>query len=249
MITINDTDYEKKNYILVGVIVFFAVIIIAAIVVIFYWTITDTFPQLIKNYLLPEAIEINLQPKPPAVKIGKTENKLETKVIKYIFPATLPEDIRSGNCFEKSIAQPYRQDAFRCTVNSSIYDPCFANDKKDKIVCQMNPLIDNVFTINFSQPLPIVGIIKNLQNNWAWFIELEDGTICSPYTGTKPIIDKETATYGCKPKVKGNLDVLVGDLSVGKIWTAKRIIVVRDNVGTGWNTQFSGIVNIKTIWQ
>jgi hypothetical protein len=134
-------------------------------------------------------------------------------------------------------------------VGSSTYDPCFSNDKKDKVICQMNPLVSNIFIINLTQTLPAPVLPKVMQDNWAWFIELEDGTICSPYTGVRPLVNKEPAYYGCKAKVKGDLDVLIGDLVKGQTWTAKRMIVTKDLAGTGWDTKSSEVVKIKTVWQ
>lgn len=253
MITIDDVKENKKNYVLPTIVVIIASIIIIAIIVVYYWTLTESFPQPIKDYFVPKVMQVVALPKVDNVDkqkvIKPVSQESKTKIIKYVFSANLPQEIKEGVCISASIAQPYRNNAFRCQVENSIYDPCFANLTNDKVVCQMNPLNSDIFMINLSEPLPENKLPEDIKNNWAWFLELEDGTICSPYTGTKPLINNEIAIYGCKAKVKGDLDVLIGDLIIGDIWTAKRMIVVRDNVGTGWDTKFLEVVNIKSIWQ
>lgn len=253
MVTIDDVKENKKNYFLTAIIVIFFSLIIIAIVIVYYWIAMGSVPKFISNYFLPEEIKIenNILPEvqkkePPVV---EKINPNATKVIKYVFPIILPKEVKNGDCFVSSIAQPYRNDAFRCQTEDSIYDPCFSNEKKDQVICQMNPLSQAVFIINLKDPLPNVKSPVILRTNWAWFLELEDGTICSPYTGNRPLINNTEAFYGCRPKIKGDLDVLIGDLIVGEIWTAKRMIVVRDEAGTGWDTKFSEIVKVKAVWQ
>jgi hypothetical protein len=254
MITIDDVKENKKNYFLAVIIVIFFSLIIIAIVIVYYWIATDSVPKFISNYLISEEIKIdnNILPEQQKKESLVEENKINpnaTKVIKYAFPVIIPKEIKDGSCLEYSKSEPYRQDAFKCVIDKIAYDPCFSNEAKDKVVCHMNPLSQDVFIINLKAPLPDVKSPVVLRTNWAWFLELEDGTICSPYTGSKPLINNTEAFYGCKPKIKGDLDVLIGDLIIGEIWTVKRMIVTRDGIGTGWDTKFSDIVKVKTVWQ
>lgn len=253
MITINNNDENKKQNFLSATVVAVAVIFIVGLAAVYYFVITDTLPEQIKNYFVPETVKVQEATNPLVVKKEPPKPAEPpayiTKVIKYSFPGILPAESKMGSCFAGSIAQPFRQDAFRCNAENSVYDPCFSNDKKDKVVCQMNPLKPDIFLINLSQPLPVSENPVNLKDNWAWFVELEDGTICSPYTGTRPLINKEPAHYGCKAKIKGDMDVLIGDLIKGQAWTAKRTIVTKDAAGTGWDTKSSEVVKIKTVWQ
>ncbi|KKP32831.1 MAG: hypothetical protein A2312_00175 [Candidatus Staskawiczbacteria bacterium RIFOXYB2_FULL_32_9] len=260
MITIDDVKENKNNYFLGTIIIVFFSLIIITIVIVYYWIATDSVPKYISIYFLPEEIKIDnnilpeLQKKEPIV-IEKETNPNATKVIKYSFPEIMPSEIKDGSCQEYSKAQPYRDDAFKCTIEETVYDPCFSNGKKDlpaqagQVVCQMNPLSQDIFIINLKDPLLEEKLPVVLRTNWAWFLELEDGTICAPYTGSRPLINNTEAFYGCKAKVKGDLDVLMGDLIIGEIWTAKRMIVTKDEAGTGWDTKFSETVKIKTIWQ
>ena len=142
-----------------------------------------------------------------------------TKVVDYKFPIdeNILKNIRSidGYCDEVSVAQPYKEDAFLCTDSVKNYDPCFANINKDlsiqpdKVVCQTNPLLPEIFIINLTKPLLKTTSPKPINDNWAWFLELEDGTQLSPYITARPTIDGEVAFYGSKI-VNGERTVLIG---------------------------------------
>ena len=55
-------------------------------------------------------------------------------------------------------------------------------------------------------------------SDWAWLVELQDGTLCTPFTGTFPFAaDGEMALYGCAPRYKGD------DRMIFKILTRHRI--------------------------
>jgi|GEM_PF-3311480 len=261
MITLNNNGQEKKSKIIPIIVGIIATIIISLIAVVYYWTIVESYPQVFKDYFLPKDLQVDLNSN-ESKKVNELikdlpepENKEKeniTNVIKYSFPADIPDQVKVGTCSAGSLAQPYRQDAYKCAVGSIVYDPCFASQDRKSVICHMNPLSEDKFVINLSSALPEqkISVVKE---NWAWFVELEDGTICSPYTTNKPLINNEEAFYGCKAKVKGDLDVLIKDLIIGEIWTAKRMIVTKDpSAGSGqagWDTKFSEIVKIKTIWQ
>lgn len=255
MIPINNDYQDNKKNILGIIIIFFAGLLIIFLTIVFYMIATDSLPDFVKNYFVPKIEDIKNEPKSLTLKVKdsldvETADAKKTNIIKYVFPLLLPEKIKDGSCSSGSLSQPFRKDAFRCSVDNLTYDPCFSNFEKDKVVCQMNPQNDNdIFLINLQKKLPEIKTPEIIKNNWAWFIELEDGTICSPYTSDKPVIDNQTAFYGCKAKVKGDLDVLIGDLIIGDIWKVKRVIVKKDNQGIGWETKFSKEVNLKTIWQ
>ncbi len=177
----------------------------------------------------------------------EVEPKFQTEVIIFKPPEVLPAEIKDGQCQLASIAQPYRQDAFRCLVLNKFYDPCFAVSD-DVVYCKMNPLEQgNDFLIMLEEPVlpPVLpGIIKD---NWAWFVELEDGTYCAPYTGAKPIIEGSQAYYGCKSNIQGQQVFLLGDLIKNSIWIAKTAIVIKE----GGNSTVKSLEDseIKRVWQ
>jgi hypothetical protein len=237
---------EKKDVPLIAkiiLVVVFSLIVIGFAFVFYYVTTktaldagTNNENQTVDNNVAPENSE-----KPKG---------FITEVVNYSFPNVLPEDVRTGYCSTASLAQPFRQDAFKCFVGTSVFDPCFSSIQKDKVVCQMNPLLtNNIFVINLIKPLPQITLPKIIKDNWAWFVELEDGVFCSPYTGAKTLVDKKMAYYGCRSSVKGDMTVLIGDLTKGDAWTAKEVILMKDSAGTGWDTKFSGVVKIKKVWQ
>jgi hypothetical protein len=76
-----------------------------------------------------------------------------TQLIEYL-PA-LPEQSRSGACWSHSAAVP-RVNAWRCTVEERVYDPCFAVGAASDIVCESNPPgAEAPFRLNLIAPLPL----------------------------------------------------------------------------------------------
>lgn len=121
------------------------------------------------------------------------------------------------------VLQPQKMVLFFAPVDPS---------KKDSVV------------IKLTSPLPKPTVAKTAKINWAWFIKLEDGSFCSPFTGTLPPLKDKMAYYGCSG-AEG--EVLVGDLVQGKVWTATEGITVFD--GTNWVLKSQKKVNIDTVWQ
>lgn len=181
-----------------------------------------------------------------------TAQIISTDVIIFTIPEVLPEDKKSGNCWVNSIAQPYRQDAWRCMVESEIYDPCFITAEKGIVFCQMNPQKPESFLIELTAALPTPELPKNIQTNWAWFLALEDGTYCSPFTGTRPFFgnppDVQVAYYGCNSENENERIVLMGDLTEGDVWTANKTILEKKD-GVNWTIKSSEQAKAKTVWQ
>ena len=184
-----------------------------------------------------------------------------TNVIKFTMPEMAPKAVgypeQDGNCFASSVAEPYRQDAFRCMVENSIYDPCFSltdasgQAQKGLVYCQVNPLKPDSFLIKLTKDLPKPEVPSTLQDNWAWFLTLKDGTQCSPFTGTRPFFgtgpDAQVAYYGCASKNVDEQVVLLGDLTKGNVWTAEEAILKTN--GTNWAIISTQKVEIDTIWK
>lgn len=147
-----------------------------------------------------------------------------TEIIYYAPPQTLPDAVQSGSCFANSIADPYRADAWRCTVGNEIYDPCFETSKSGTLLCGMNPLKDYPgFQLKLLSPLPNASAPKATSNNWGWLVVLSDGTYCTPFTGTRPFSSSgQVAYYSCKAAKPGE-NMIFGDLNNknSDFWTAK----------------------------
>ena len=145
-----------------------------------------------------------------------------TQVIAYA--PTVPASstpVKRGSCFANSIAAPYRADAWRCTVGNAISDPCFAIAGGSNLLCGANPAIANpssTFVLQLTKPLPNMATPSSTPSNWAWDIQLANGTLCAPFTGTLPFTATgDIARYSCND---GSL--IFGDINnAGNIWMAE----------------------------
>ena len=222
---------ENPKISIVSIIVFIlAVIAISGIMALAYYYVMKFSPPPVIN---------------PISGVGKTPETVvprtaPTTVINFVVPKDLPKAIESGNCFASSVADPYRKDAFRCMVKNTIYDPCFTS-QKGFVFCQVNPT-QEAFLIKLTKALPKPTTLA-AKDNWAWYIKLDDGTFCSPFTGTLPPLQgEEMAKYNCS-----NGDVLVGELSKGTVWTAKQAKLSMGSNGA--TIASSKKVYIDTVWQ
>jgi hypothetical protein len=142
----------------------------------------------------------------------------KTKIYDYLPPIQLDsKGAREGSCWTNSIAIPYRDDAWRCVVGNEILDPCFKINGYENLdlICQNNPKKpDERVDLKLTEPLPDFPKKENSQKG-AWFLELEDGSTCSPITGASDVNKKgERANYACS---KGG--DIYGELNEGKVWT------------------------------
>jgi hypothetical protein len=130
-----------------------------------------------------------------------------------------------GSCWTNSIAAPFRGDAWRCSVENSIEDPCFQIPGSPSLLCGANPASPDStssFVLQLTQALPQSQPVQGLQpSGQAWLIELQGGTLCTPFTGTLPFIATgEAASYGCAPGPLGK-DVDIFNINTSSsLWTA-----------------------------
>lgn len=223
-----------------------AIIIIIALAFFYYYFTTKLYP--IESP--PPVVVKNLpvKNKPAALAVLPKKESFTTEVINFVPPENLPAEIKEGDCQTNSFADPYRRDAWRCAAGKVVYDPCFSIALSDVVYCKMNPLQDGgEFLIKLAKPLPEPIVPENAQDNWAWFIELRDGTYCSPYTGPRPIVNSQVAFYGCKSNAAGEQAVLMGDLKKNLIWKAEKATLIKS--GLKWVLKFSEELEIKTVWQ
>jgi len=140
-----------------------------------------------------------------------------TEIIHYV-PA-VPEKTVEGNCWTSSIAAYYSPSAWRCMVDNSIYDPCLVASDGQTIVCGVP---DEEFALKLTEALPEPE--KTDAQPHPWRIELVDGAICEPFTGTLPPIE-ETALYGCNDAENS---ALLEDLEQNDgLWQAKKVLIER----------------------
>jgi hypothetical protein len=174
---------------------------------------------------------------PPASQSPTTPaNTVTTPTQVIAFAASVPASstpVEQGSCFTNSIAAPYRSDAWRCTVGNAISDPCFViltgvstlSVPEPNLICGVNPAVadsSSTFVLQLTKPLPTSTIPSGtVPLNWAWEVQLVDGTICTPFTGTLPFTaNGDVAHYSCNGPAGENM--IFGDINnASSVWMAE----------------------------
>lgn len=121
-----------------------------------------------------------------------------------------------ADCFSESLAAVGRPDAWRCMVENTIYDPCFALDETH-LMCRPNPIVDDIGTyIEVTEPLTEGTATETPENEQVWLFVLADGTYCTPLTGTSMVVDDVRVNYSCS-----NGESVLGYPQEGEPWTAE----------------------------
>jgi len=172
------------------------------------------------------------------------------------FTASVPASstpTENGSCFANSIAAPYRSDAWRCTVGNAISDPCFQISGSKNLLCGMNPAegpyATSTFVLHLMKALPPVFVPSATPANWAWAIQLADGTYCTPFTGTRPFTASGTVGYYACNSPNPYESMIFGDLNASSsAWLAEvgSLAIHTSSLPT---LQYSEIVPISTAWQ
>lgn len=174
-----------------------------------------------------------------------------------VFQPTLPVTgkAQQGYCWTQSVAIP-RTNAWRCMIDSAIQDPCFSTSDPNKVVCGVSPITHQKgFVIQLTKPLPAQTATSPQAANSAWVVQLEDGSVCRPYTGTLRIVNGSPVKYFCSDSGKCMPNVgcqhmtgLLDSLTPGKIWTAQKATYSTSPTG-GITLEKVTQVNIATVWQ
>lgn len=174
----------------------------------------------------------------PAAEPAPVTDITATQVITFI-PATIPTETQSGSCWTGSVAVS-RADAYRCTVDNMIYDPCFVVDDAPTVICDADPSTGSTgFVLALTEPLPAQEIVVAPA---PWLIELADGQVCGVMTGTRPVIGDRAASYGCPDQ-----SYLFEDLQPGEVWLAEKAVISLNDAG--FSVESSEMVPLKTVWQ
>jgi hypothetical protein len=177
-----------------------------------------------------------------------------TTVIFFI-PRMPSSEACEGSCWTRSVAIP-RPGAWRCVVGNEIHDPCFAVPSTGaKLVCGSDPALGrDGFPLKLTKPLP-PDLTKAPESPPVWIFELEDGSVCEPFTGTMPSVGGQPARWSCFmpspnlnkfPEQRG----LVTRVNRGRIWTADRY--AESAVGgpqPGSRRVEAAKVSITRVWQ
>jgi hypothetical protein len=147
-----------------------------------------------------------------------------TQVVRFHPPATLPERAQSGSCHVPALAAPYRDDAFRCVVDQTTFDPCFAT-KAGQALCGVDPRKPATATlVNF----PSAGSSASapVSRTIAWFVELADGSTCQPLVGTGREIEDLVEIYTCRFGPLGDADAVLGEIDTSAaVWTIRKVLI------------------------
>jgi len=173
-----------------------------------------------------------------------------TTIVRFI-PAGIGENMKEGHCWTNSIAAP-RPDAWRCMAGNEILDPCFLSPEEGSVVCKPNPAKgEEGIHLKLNQPLPkpeISAQAAAMARGSGWLVELADGTLCSPATGTRGLVEGEMTTYYCEVKLPGTDIVLLGELNDKEPqWMAEKATLVPGPDGP--KLLRSEKVAVKTVWQ
>jgi hypothetical protein len=172
-----------------------------------------------------------------------TCNDLETKVITYA-PGPPTGEPQEGKCWTNSLAV-WREDAWRCTVGNSIYDPCFFSG--GGVICGASPITETVgFLLLLTEPLPAPEVPPDTAGH-AWLVELADGTVCEYATGATGGVGADRINYFCPSPDPSQYVVILGDLQPGNIWMAKRAVLTGGPPDP--TVLESAEVPIRTVWR
>ncbi|MHB8382458.1 MAG: hypothetical protein ACYDC3_09000 [Candidatus Binataceae bacterium] len=140
------------------------------------------------------------------------------------FPAGAPRD---GSCWTNSIAVS-RPGAWRCMIGNEIHDPCFqVPPHQGDVVCDANPATGQTgFVLKLTKPLPDNAPPPS-ESPEPWTMQLADGSICQPFTGTMPMVGGDGARWYCYDQSvpmdnPARSRGLVTKVHPAKVWTVDR---------------------------
>jgi hypothetical protein len=180
-----------------------------------------------------------------------------TQVVHYIPPIPASSaPVVQGSCWTSSIAAPFRPDAWRCAIGNGIQDPCFQIEgSTSTLLCGIDPnnsTSSKTFVLSLTKPLPSnANSVSPPGADWAWLVELRDGTLCSPFTGTFPSAQSgEIAIYGCAPRYKGDDRMIFGNFNTSSdLWTAEVGTLSASTSTFPPPMVSSSTVPVATVWQ
>lgn len=177
-----------------------------------------------------------------------------TRVVHYVPVAPPNATHASGYCWTQSIAAPFRRDAYRCMLGNRIEDPCFHLSGETTVLCGANPASSQappplVMRLTRPLPAPASAAATAAADAHAWLLQLADGRLCRPFTGTLPFAASgEVAHYGCAPATPGGIsEDLFGPLHPGRTWTATAASLAPSPPGPP-TLRGAHRVTIATVW-
>lgn len=144
--------------------------------------------------------------------------------VTWFTPSVPSGPIQEGSCWTRSIAAD-RPGAWRCMIGNHIHDPCFqVPPMKNEVICDANPVLGKSgFVMKLTKALPLETASPAVSPS-PWILQLEDGSVCAPFTGTRPAVNNQPAVWSCMPEVPPSprTNSLVTKVHPGKVWTVER---------------------------
>jgi hypothetical protein len=111
----------------------------------------------------------------------------------------------TGSCFTSSDVTR-RDDAWRCTVGNTLYDPCFSSTLAFGIVVCPVPWQDSGTEIHLTKPLPKSGshAFPSLSLQ-PWAVETATGAFCTLSSGASSVVHGQRLNYFCGKNAKQGL--------------------------------------------
>lgn len=121
--------------------------------------------------------------------------RVESTSVVVFRPAGIKGADQQGRCWTASLASG-QADAWRCTLDNSIYDPCFAiPGESGSVICGASPTgAPYAFRLRLTEPLPQRTVPASGR---PWMVELADGVVCGFMTGATGGFEGERLSYGC----------------------------------------------------
>jgi hypothetical protein len=171
----------------------------------------------------------------------------ETEVINYAPSKTSTMKIQTGDCLSGSLTLPLRNDAWRCYEKNAIYDPCFTSPNGREVICPDDPEKNyGGMVLKTTNPLPQPDTSSIVPANYAWKIRLQDGTDCFSAGGATFTVGNDRANYSCSDD---ETVWLIGEPTVGKVWTAKKVVLKPGEGSQEERAATPETVFIQKVWQ
>ncbi len=173
---------------------------------------------------IPAALIFSVSISPAFAQAPVSQLSMSATNIVHFVPSAPTNDMRGGFCWTSSTAAPARHDAYRCTVDNGIHDPCFIlPPNHDRLVCDADPALKkDGFLLKLTKPLPKTSHLARRKE--PWILKLADGSICEAMTGTLPAVNGQPARWSCAIHIRDQVRPagMVTTLEEGKIWMADR---------------------------
>ena len=145
-----------------------------------------------------------------------------------------------GGCDVNSAATPERPDAWRCSAENEVLDPCFQNLLGDggTLACAEDPFSAEVVMLTLSTPLPDPAATDepDFAAGLPWALELANGQRCTLLTGATASIAGMRINFGCLDgaQVVGELDRRLPRWRVFYGTAARSLFLEQVGVATTW---------------